>query len=248
MVEQDSWANTGDAAVDSWGKPTSVDEVDKRLEEWISAVLGEVTVSLAAPKDSQTAKGVNLYLLDLLSKPSGRSVKEPSPHKIVLRYLVTVWETEPRVMHRMLGELMFAALALPEVEVELEPLSPAVWSTLSLAARPAFVLRAPLLRERSEQKLVPLVRTPMVVKSAAIWSLSGFVRGPGDVAILGARVELPALNLFTATDLRGRFHFPTVPSEPPVKFLRVKARGHTISVPVQRPEEAIIIQLQEREI
>jgi hypothetical protein len=61
-------------------------------------------------------------------------------------------------------------------------------------------------------------------------------------------VELPALNLFTATDGRGRFLFPQVPSEPPVKLLYVKAKGRTISVTVDRPEDTIIIQLQENEI
>ena len=42
--------------------------------------------------------------------------------------------------------------------------------------------------------------------------------------------------------------FRKVPSEPPVKLLHVMAKGRTISVTVDRPEDAIIIQLQENEI
>jgi hypothetical protein len=247
MLKQASQANTGDAAQAGWGKATSVDEVDKRLEEWICAVLGEVTVSLSAPKDSQTQNGVNLFLLDLVSTPPGRSMKEPAPHRILLRYVVTVSETDPHAMHKMLGELMFAAMNLPEVEVELEPLAPVVWSALGLTARPSFVLRVPLLRERTE-KLVPLVRREMIIKNTSLQRLIGRVIGPGDIAIMGARVELPALNLSTATDFRGRFQFAAVPADPLAKLLRVNAKGQTISVSIERPGEEVIIHLKESEV
>jgi hypothetical protein len=228
-------------------KLSSVDEVDRHLEAWISAVLGEVTVTLDAPEESQSAKGVNLYLLNLVNSPPPRSVKERSPYRIVLRYLVTVWETNLHAMHRMLGELMFAAMDLPEVEVELEPLSPAVWSALGLVPRPSFVLRTPLLCERPE-KLAPPVLSEMVIREALLRPLSGQVMGPGDIAIMGARVELPALQLSTATDFRGRFHFAAVPSDPPIKLLRVNAKGRTISVPVEKANEAVIIRLKESEV
>jgi len=247
MVEQKSWANTGDTPVEGWSKPTSVDQVDRRLENWIRGVLGEVNVFLTPPKDSQDSKGVNLYLLNLANTPSGRSLKELSPHRIVLRYLLTISETDPHAMHRMLGELMFAAMGLPEVEVELDSLSPAVWSVLGVVARPSFVLRVPLIRERPE-KLAPPVRTEMIIKNASLRPLTGRVMGPGDIAIMGARVELPALKLSTATDSRGRFQFAAVPSDPLIKLLRVNAKGRTISVSVDRPDEEVMIHLKESEV
>jgi hypothetical protein len=245
MVKQESWANTGDTMVGACKKPTSVDEVDRRLEEWIRAVLGEVTVSLAAPKDSQT--GVNLYLLDLVNSPPPRSVKERPPHRIMLRYLVTVSETDPYATHRMLGELMFAAMALPDAEVELEQLSSAVWSALGLAAQPGFLLRVPLVRERPE-KFAPPVRKEMIIKNAPLQPLTGRILGPGDIAIMGARVELPALQISTVADFRGRFQFAAVPSDPPIKLLRVNAKGRTVSVSVERPDEEVMIHLKESEV
>lgn len=244
MVKREARANTGTVTTEI-RQAVTVDQIDQVLERWIRTVLAEISVTLAPPQEAQT--GVSLYLLDLAHAPLARAVKDRPPHRIMLRYLITAPGTDPREMHRALGELLFAALDFPELEVETEPLPPAVWTALNLPPRPSLVLRVPLLRERAE-RLVPLVRTPLIVKSAPMRSLSGFVRGPGDVAILGARVELPALNLFTATDGRGRFLFPKVPSEPPVKLLHVKAKGRTISVTVDRPEDAIIIQLQENEI
>jgi hypothetical protein len=247
MVEQESWANAGDTAVEGWSKPTSIDQVDRRLEDWIRSVLGEVNVFLTPPKELQDIGGVNLYLLNLMNAPPGRSLKELSPHRIILRYLVTVSGTDPHAMHRMLGELMFAALDWPEVEVELDSLSPAVWSVLGLAARPSFVLRVPLIRERPE-KLAPPVRTEMIVKNTSLRPLTGRVIGPGDIAIMGARVELPALHLSTVTDSRGRFQFAAVPSDPLIKLLRVNAKGRTISVSVDRPDEEVMIHLKESEV
>ncbi len=245
MVKREARASTGNLTAEV-RQAVSVDQVDQLLESWVTSVLGEVSVTLATPSESQT--GINLYLLDIASAPLARGVKDRPPHRIMLRYLVTASGTDPREMHRTLGELVFAALNSPELEVEAEPPPAAVWMALSLAPRPSLLLRVPLLRERSEEKLVPLVRTPMVVKSAAIRSLSGFVRGPGDVAILGARVELPALNLFTATDFRGRFQFAAVPSDPPIKLLRVNAKGRTISVPVEKPDEEVMIHLKQSEV
>jgi len=131
----------------------------------------------------------------------------------MVRYLVTVWETNLHAMHRMLGELMFAAMDLPEVEVELEPLSPAIWSALGLVPRPSFILRTPLLCERPE-KLAPPVLEEMVIKEALLRPLSGQVMGPGDIAVMGARVELPALQLSTATDFRAGF---ILPPSPPIR-------------------------------
>lgn len=247
MVERKSWPNAGDTGVEVRSKPASVDQVDRRLEDWIRSVLGEVNVFLTAPKESQDTQGVNLYLWNLANTPHGRSLKELSPHRIILRYLVTISETDPHSMHRMLGELMFAALDLPEVEVELDSLSPAVWSVLGLAARPSFVLRVPLIRERPEE-LAPPVRTELIIKNASLRPLTGRVIGPGNIAIMGARVELPALHLSTATDSRGRFQFAAVPSEPPIKRLRVNAKGRTISVSVDRPDEEVMIHLNESEV
>jgi hypothetical protein len=44
--------------------------------------------------------------------------------------------------------------------------------------------------------------------------LNGVVLGLDDVPLAGAEVELPALQLFTHTDYKGRFHFPTAAPGP----------------------------------
>jgi hypothetical protein len=87
----------------------------------------------------------------------------------------------------------------------------------------------------------------MVIKNAPLQPLVGRVMGPGDIAIMGARVELPALNLSTATDFRGRFQFAAVPSDPPIKLLRLNAKGQTFTVHVEKLDEPMIIRVKESE-
>ena len=222
-----------------------IDQVDGRLEQWVGTILEGANVSLAAPAASETGRGVSVYLVELLRTPPPRGARRP-PLQISLRYLVTAWAETSAEAHRMLGELVFAAMEQPELEVERDPVPVALWTALGVAPRPSFVLRVPLQLERPEPT-APLVRVTPVVRQSPMQSLHGLVCGPGDVPVMGARVELPALHLSTNTDSQGRFHFPAVPSDPPVKFVLVRAKGQEHSVAAERAiidGELLLIRLQ----
>ncbi|HEV2914247.1 MAG TPA: hypothetical protein VGX92_13300 [Pyrinomonadaceae bacterium] len=222
-----------------------IDQVDRRLEDWIGSTLDQVEVSLLPPGESATGRGVNLYLMELINNPPARGLRRP-PVQMMLRYLVMTRADKPEDAHRMLGDLVIAALENPEFEVELEPLPVAVWTAFGVAPRPCFVLRVPLRHERPE-KLAPSVKHPLVVKQSPLRSLHGQVLGPESIPIMNARVELPALQLSTRTDSRGRFHFSAVPAEPRVKLLRVLAKGREYSITTEQAErdhEPFVINLQ----
>jgi hypothetical protein len=222
-----------------------IDEIDRRLSDWIGTILEQVEVSLAPPGASQTARSVGLFLLELVHNPASRGARRP-PIQITLRYLVTTQAAKPEEAHQMLGELVIAALQEPDFEVEQEPLPLSVWSALSVAPRPSFVLRVPFRHERPE-KLAPPVRRPLVIKQSPLRSLSGQVLGPENIPIMDARVELPALQLYTNTDSKGRFHFAAVPSEPRPKLLRVRAKGKEFSINTEQAVsdgDPILIHLQ----
>jgi hypothetical protein len=141
----------------------------------------------------------------------------------LLRYLITTWGPDVLQAHRRLGDLIMAALEHGEFEVEADPVPPATWQALGLAPRPAFVLRAPVRRERPPLR-VQSVRE-VVLEHEALASLEGRVMGPGDAAIPNARVEVPSLSLVTWTDDDGRFRFAGVPAGDRVRSLRVSAKG-----------------------
>jgi hypothetical protein len=226
-----------------------IDQVDQRLKDWVSGVLGATEVSLAAPSQAESGQGVGLYLMELVQTPAPRSVRRP-PLQISLRYLVTAWAEEYEKAHRMLGVLMFAAMENSEFEVEQDPVPVSLWVALSVRPRPSFVLRLPLRRERPEPH-VPLVRLPLVIKGSPMAGLHGLVLGPGDMPVMGARVEVPALQLSTHTDPDGRFHFSAVPTDPPVKLLMVRAKGQELSIKIDEAvgfDEPLLIRLQGLEV
>lgn len=212
-----------------------IDRVDLRLKEWIESVLEETEVSFRPPGESMPGSGIILYLMELASSPPPAGGRRP-PLQIYLRYLVTAWSDEPEEAHRLLGELVFAAMENRDFEVELEPIPVGTWRAFGVVPRPSFVLRAPLRRERLEPT-APVVRAPVVVKSSPIVSLAGVVLGPDSKPIMDAQVEVEGLKLFTRTDNKGRFRFPAVPAEPPDCFLRITARGQDLVTRVKAKAE-----------
>jgi hypothetical protein len=212
-----------------------IDEMDRQLQEWAGTVIGTVPVSLAPPvRDEGEEAVVSLYLLELTENPSPRT-SGPQPLQLQLRYLVTTSARQPEEAHRLLAELLFAALETEKMQVEMEPVPVALWQAFGVAPRPAFTVRVPLLKERKTRP-VRRVLEPVVVEAAPLAALEGVVLGPGDVPLAGARVELPALNVSTGTDFRGRFRFAAVPRDA-TATLRVQARGQELALTPERPAE-----------
>jgi hypothetical protein len=65
--------------------------------------------------------------------------------------------------------------------------------------------------------------------------LFGRVLGPEDTPVMGASVEIAALQISTRTDAQGRFSFRSVPGGDGGSELRVRARGQERSVTVEDP-------------
>jgi len=213
-----------------------VDRASADLASWVSTLFEGADVSLAPPGRNNSGKGISLYLMELADRPPPRGMNR-SPLQIELRYLVTTWADDPKEAHRLLGELVFAAMDRDELKVDLKPLSAPTWEALGVSPQPSFILCLPLYRVRPET-LAPLVRKPLVVEAAPVGSLFGQVVGVlgADRAPLGqATVELPALQLHADTDSKGRFSFSTVPSGKAQLQLVVKARGRERTVTVDRP-------------
>lgn len=200
-----------------------VDQVDQRLSDWATGLLPGVDVSLGPPNEVRTGRGVGMYLMELLQSPPPSTVKR-APLQISLRYLVTSWAETPKDAHKMLGELVLAAMGNSDFQVEFEPIPIAVWSAFGIPPRPAFVLRLPIRQERPQADAKPVL-SPMIVKSAPISSFHGLLLGrPGDLPLADAAIEVPALRLLTRSDRKGRFIFPTVPSQVPLD-MRIRAKG-----------------------
>jgi hypothetical protein len=227
-----------------------IDKADQRMVAWVQSIVGKIGVSLEFPQPPARGDGVSLYLMEVLPTPALRLVREPEPLRLTLRYLVTTWAGSPVESHRMLAELMFAAMKTSGIEVETEGVPHSFWQTLAQPVRPSFVMRVPLLQPRTA-KSVPTVRQPLVLKNSPLQPLLGQVLGPGEQVLMDALVELPTLNLSTRTDAQGRFCFVAVPTQPPVHLLRIHAKGRQIDFsPTRQPssDEPLLIHLNENQL
>jgi Pvc16 N-terminal domain len=214
-----------------------IEQADARLAEWAGAVAGTgVQVALSAPVNQPSGTGVSLFLMDLVSLPPMRGQRR-APLQLALRYLVTAWGADPHAEHRLLGELVAAAMQEEDFEVLLAPTPPETWLALGASPRPAFVLQVPVRQARPEPA-VPRVRGPLVVRGVGLAPLAGVVLGPGDIPVAAARVEVPSAGAVAETDPDGRFRFPMLPVEPRQKLVRVRARGRQIDVEIAQPEES----------
>jgi len=203
-----------------------IDLVDQRLKDWVNTVINQVA-SLGPPNQQKAGQGVGLYLMEIAQAPPP-STGKLSPLQLALRYLVTAWSDRPEDAHRVLGELLFAAMENPDFEVERDPVPITIWTAFGLPPCPSFVLRVPLRKERPDARAKP-VRMPLTLMSSPVIGFHGLLLGPRGIPLADSRVEMPALRLSTSTDYKGRFHFSCVPAEG-VKLLRIKAKGRELSV------------------
>jgi uncharacterized protein DUF4255 len=212
-----------------------IEQVDQRLRDWISNLLGITDISLAPPGESQAGRHINLYLLEVIPTLTTQKVKRP-PLQLTLRYLLTVHFDDPTEAHRLLGDLIFAAMEQTDFQVEYDALPLSAWPSLNAVPQPSLILNVPLLKERPEPEIKPVRKA--IFHAVPVVSLDGTVVGPEDMPLFGASVELPDLQLYTLTDPDGRFHFTAVPGEPSAKTLRVRAKGREMTVQVSPNSES----------
>ncbi|MBO0777707.1 MAG: DUF4255 domain-containing protein [Ktedonobacteraceae bacterium] len=210
-----------------------IDQVDRELQAWVKSVVVEDNVVLGPPHQLDGKQGISLYLL-ALADPLPMWVNRQPATRLALRYLVTAWAENDEEAHRLLGKLIIAEREKREYELDLADLPATIWTAFGIAPRPAFILCVPFYFAQPEPA-TPLVQGPLVVQGSPVVSLHGVVLGPGDVPIVGARLELPTLQLHGYTDTQGRFLFTSVPGESRHLQLLVKAKGHVQNVIVERP-------------
>lgn len=203
-----------------------IDEVDLRMKSWVGRIATDAPVHLGVPDREALDRGVCLYLLELGPAPLTRAGKRGGLQFTVC-YLVTVGAETPERAHRLLGDLLFAAMSDKELEVDLSPVPAALWAGLRSVPRPAFRLR---VQVRKEQPLAEVRCLSLVGGASAPTPLLGRVVGPGDVPIPDAWVALPSLQLSTRTDAQGHFHFPRLPQGGSLGRLEVRAEGELLSV------------------
>lgn len=180
----------------------------------------DTDVQFGAPEASLT--GVRFYLLDMSPPRVAREAGRPRL-QIELRYLVLVGGEDIGEVHKKLSLLAFAAMEEPGFELERDARPPEFWLALGVRHQPCLVLRTIITKEVVRQPTKTVRR--IVLETVAGTRLRGAVRGPGDIPLAGALVELRGLGLSSHTDPDGRFAFALVPEANPPMVLRIRAKG-----------------------
>lgn len=201
--------SSGPASLDE-----TVDQVTRRLIGWLEAMLPGQAVHVVASAVDPGREGVSIRLRQAL--PQRRPSEAYAPLALTLVYEIQVRLADPLAEQRALGELAFAALAEPELEIEPDTTS-------------ALVVRTRLLRARPAPKLAR-VREPLRADMRVVGALQGVVLGPGDVPLPDVVVAIPALGRRSSTDAGGRFRFTTVPSGTTPLALTVDAKGMQVDL------------------
>ena len=221
-----------------------IDQVDEALQKWVKSVTGSAAaISLDAPVSGGT-QTVSLYLLEIIDDPD-RHTGDSRPYQPVLRYLVTTNAGEPQQAHRLLSDLLYAAMESSDYEVDLTPVPAHIWTGFSLAPKPAFFLRASLPEKALGKPGKPVFQSePDLDSGVPIVPLYGLLLGPNDVPLMNARIELPNLFRFVYTDSKGGFVLQGVPAAPKEKTLLIKARKREKTIVVQQtgqPDQPVVI-------
>jgi hypothetical protein len=224
-----------------------IDDVDRELREWIESVANGVEVDLGAPPASAKSEAVSCYLLDVQNAVPGTR-GHPRTFELSLRYLVTVAGPDAEATHKLFGNLIVAALARPDWQVEMRQLEPAFWAAFGVSPRPALFLRCPLVVTRPHR--VKVVRHPAEVRLAPVVYLNGRVMSPDNVPIARARVEIAGTQAVTFTDEDGHFQLSALPprDDGDSTSLRVTAKGVEVLVAdATRAAKPLEIRLEPKE-
>lgn len=202
----------------------TADQVTSSLVAWLHASFADAQILLTdGPVEKAGEPVVQLALVDIQVESANNRL---APATVLrLGYFITVSGSDILLVHRYLGEIVFALaesplLALPEAEPSVLRLERRGEGPLGVA------ISIPISRAR--QKVAsPPVLFPPVVQIEDMGVVEGMVEDINGGAVAGAVVELPSLRLRQVTGPDGRFRFHAQPAT--AGKLQVTARKHRFS-------------------
>jgi hypothetical protein len=153
--------------------------------------------------------------------------------------------------YKLLGQLLFAAMAHERFEVDLQSVTAETWRAFGIVPQPAFLLRFPFSVEREQLQPLQRVTKLPTIRVVSPVPLAGILLGPRDIPIPGASITLSELGISTYTDNKGRFRFAAIPPGIESKRLRIQTKGLDVETAVSpsddRAREQVIIRFTELE-
>jgi hypothetical protein len=222
-----------------------IDEADDRVLAWARNILGHDQVSLGLPASADNQDEVRLHLLEISLEPTRQTTKH-TRLTLLLKYLVTARSATAVTAHRMLSELLVAAVHNPEFQIDRTPLPVSVWHALGVPPQAAFQFRTQACKD------FPVTPAKMVrrvmLETVQVGALHGSVLGPEEIPLADSTVELPQISMSTRTDGHGRFAFSMVPDKGITTLLvRAKGREQSFDISANPPDAPLTIRFEMEE-
>jgi len=215
-----------------------IDEIDHRLKEWVATVIdSKYEITFSPPSANESKPLVSVYLYDMEnSVPGSGSTAREIPIEVTLSYLLTVHSENQAESHKILGNLLFAAKSKTDFEVGFPSLPPHFWQALGIVPLPHFTLRLPLVFARDAAQ-APTIKAPPSINIGSISNITGYVLGPRDHPIQGAKVTLTNTKTVACTDKKGLFSIAADSKSLHEFKCKIDAKGKqfSISIPMQKP-------------
>jgi hypothetical protein len=208
------------------------------LTDWLSTVdavawFGDPATA-EAPADTLCA-----WPVAVLPEQAVRTGAVRAPLRLWVRYLLTAPGTTGGDLARLLDPVLTVAATDGPVHVAFEPVPLELWRALGLRPRAALLVDVPAQVDR-ETPRVPLVRAGLALHGTPLERLQGRVVGPGDVPLVGIRVEAPVIGAATYTDNGGRFAFGGLPAGDPARLV-LTGRGRQFEAEVTADAQAPVL-------
>jgi len=201
-----------------------IQEATAGLVSWLASAT-DAAVRTAPPDDTDDDVDhpvLSVLVLALAREQELRSADRREPLRFRVRHLVT-GPVASDVTARLLDRVLAAAVETGEPMVVLEPPPPELWLALRATPRAALLVDVPTQVARPAP-VVPLVRSPLQVRSGPVRSIRGRIVGPADMPLTGIRVEVAGTGAATYTDTSGRFTLAAVPDEESL-LMRLSGKG-----------------------
>lgn len=212
-----------------------IDEIDRRLKEWITTVIdSQLAITFEHPGTKKDQSAISVYLYGMEYSTPNSTTRE-IPLQIALSYLLTVQSDDQVESHKYLGKILYAARSQSDMEVGFPALPAQFWQAMGIAPLPHFSLRVPLMMTR-EVEHCPVIKTQPHIGISTITHITGIVVGPLDQPIPGAKIILPHSKTVIYTDNKGEFSTTADANSQRTFNCKVDAKGKqfSISVPMQQ--------------
>jgi hypothetical protein len=212
-----------------------IDEIDRRLKEWISTVIdSQFAVSFEHPGAERNQSAVSVYLYNMEYSTPNSATRE-IPFQISLSYLLTVQSEDQVESHKCLGKILYAAKSQSDMEVGFPALPAQFWQAMGTAPLPHFSLHMPLVVPRETERC-PIIKAQPHIDIGAIIHITGVVVGPFDQPIPDAKIMLPHSKTVVYTDNKGLFSIAADANSQRAFSCKIDAKGKqfSVSVPMQQ--------------